>query len=134
MTIPPEPLADALKTIEALRSLLKAEELESSLQHVRADEANFDLGELRRQIETLQYQTETLISALTSVRSMDTGAWRRIRFDPDDHAWRQVVFKILPSGLLIGKSWTPLSEHNGDKWLLVRVEGGYELHESEGNK
>lgn len=54
MTIPLEPLADALKTIEAMRALLKAEELE--------------LEAVRQHVEILQLQITMLIDALSAVR------------------------------------------------------------------
>lgn len=63
-----QPLAEAQRTIERLEKLLKAEELESSLQHVRADEADFDLEELRKTVKIFKRQIAMLISALTAVR------------------------------------------------------------------
>lgn len=125
-------LAEALRTIESLRDLLKAEELESSLQHVRADEADFNLEELRNTIETLHQQVDTLIKALTAVRYMDSAGW--VRKDLLHNPWMHIVFVVLPSGLLRVQGWSPLSDRIGSRYLIVRAEGGYELLEADTNE
>lgn len=126
-------LAEALKTISGLRAELLAEEHEAGLQHVRADEAAFKLAEALKQVELL-------VTALAAVHPIDPTVWRRINFlSPVNQAWRRWGHMVLPNGLLQmndvdGQNWSPVSDETGDKYLLVRVDGGYEMYEATSNQ
>lgn len=126
-------LAEALKTITTLRAELLAEEHEAGLQHVRADEAAFKLAEALKQVELL-------VTALAAVHPIDPTVWQKINFlSPVNQAWRRWGHMVLPNGLLQmndvdGQNWSPVSDEVGDKYLLVRVDGGYEMYEATSNQ
>lgn len=130
-------LAEALKTITTLRAELLAEEHESGLQHVRADEAAFRLAEALKQVELL-------VTALAAVHPIDPTVWQKIDFlSPVNQAWRRWGHIILPNGRLQmndvdGQNWSPVSDEVGDKYLLECVKGGpqaeYDMYEAGTNQ
>lgn len=139
----PDPLAmltEANRLIVELRTSLKAEELEASQQHVRADEAVFNLTVVQEQIVTLHDQINALIAALSAVHPVDPTVWKRINFVyPVNQVWRRWGFKVLPSGLLemsdvYGEAWAPLKSSPGNRYLFECVEGGFRMYSAATNQ